>query len=80
MKKRLLTLLLALALTVGASSALCVISLCVAALAILSATHDIAIDGYYLEASTSAGSRSTSATAPPRTGSRASSSRARCCC
>ena len=41
--------LLALALTVGASSALGVISLCVAALAILSATHDIAIDGYYLE-------------------------------
>jgi PAT family beta-lactamase induction signal transducer AmpG len=41
--------LLALALTVGASSALGVISLCVAVLAILSATHDIAIDGYYLE-------------------------------
>ena len=41
--------LVALALTVGASSALGVISLCVAALAILSATHDIAIDGYYLE-------------------------------
>ncbi|MBM4244877.1 MAG: AmpG family muropeptide MFS transporter [Deltaproteobacteria bacterium] len=41
--------LVALALTVGAASALGVISLCVAALAILSATHDIAIDGYYLE-------------------------------
>ena len=41
--------LVALALTVGASSSLGMISLCVAALAILSATHDIAIDGYYLE-------------------------------
>lgn len=41
--------LVALALTVGASSALGVISLCVALLAVLSATHDIAIDGFYLE-------------------------------
>lgn len=41
--------LVALALTVGTSSALGVISLCVVALAVLSATHDIAIDGYYLE-------------------------------
>jgi PAT family beta-lactamase induction signal transducer AmpG len=42
-------LLLALALTVGASPLLGVIALCVALLAFLSATHDIAIDGYYLE-------------------------------
>ncbi|MBY0277180.1 MFS transporter [Candidatus Binatia bacterium] len=41
--------LVALALTVGASSALGAISLCVALLAVLSATHDIAIDGFYLE-------------------------------
>ena len=41
--------LVALGLTVGASSSLGMISLCVAALALLSATHDIAIDGYYLE-------------------------------
>lgn len=41
--------LLLLALTVGASPALGLIALCVAVLAFLSATHDIAIDGYYLE-------------------------------
>jgi len=42
-------MLLALALTVGESPLLGVIALCVAVLAFLSATHDIAIDGYYLE-------------------------------
>jgi len=42
--------LAALALVVGATPLLAAISLCVAVLAFLSATHDIAIDGYYLEA------------------------------
>lgn len=41
--------LLALALVVGASPGLALVSLFVALLAFLSATHDIAIDGYYLE-------------------------------
>ena len=41
--------LLALALLVGATPLFGAISLCVALLAFLSATHDIAIDGYYLE-------------------------------
>ena len=41
--------LLALALSVGTSPLLGVIALCVAVLAFLSATHDVAIDGYYLE-------------------------------
>jgi PAT family beta-lactamase induction signal transducer AmpG len=42
-------LLLVLALVVGASPSLLAIAACVALLAFLSATHDIAIDGYYLE-------------------------------
>ncbi|MBM4421672.1 MAG: AmpG family muropeptide MFS transporter [Chloroflexi bacterium] len=42
--------LAALALVVGATPLLAAISLFVAVLAFLSATHDIAIDGYYLEA------------------------------
>lgn len=42
-------MLLALALAVGTSPLLGLIALCVAVLAFLSATHDIAIDGYYLE-------------------------------
>jgi PAT family beta-lactamase induction signal transducer AmpG len=41
--------MLALALLVGATPLFGAISLCVALLAFLSATHDIAIDGYYLE-------------------------------
>jgi len=41
--------LLVLALLVGSSPMLGAIALCVAILAFLSATHDIAIDGYYLE-------------------------------
>jgi PAT family beta-lactamase induction signal transducer AmpG len=41
--------MLLLALLVGAAPLLGAISLCVALLAFLSATHDIAIDGYYLE-------------------------------
>lgn len=41
--------LAALALVVGATPLVALISVCVAVLAILSATHDIAIDGFYLE-------------------------------
>jgi len=47
--------LAALALVVGATPLLAAISLVVAVLAFLSATHDIAIDGYYLEALDEAG-------------------------